>query len=114
MRNIKTGRKVSDETKMKISKANTGKSHRMSQDLKEKLKCVNCKQVALIENGNIIRTFQSVTDAAVYIKNTFNKKSSLSSIISNIGSVAGNKKYKGLDGVYRNRKKAYGYHWKFI
>ena len=67
------------------------------------------KAVVMLDNeGKILRTFQSATDAAETLKSEGTKVD-----WANILNVCNKRLQKGSDGKYRLRKKAGGYRWEF-
>lgn len=68
------------------------------------------KTIAMIDDdGNIIKTFEAISDASKYLKGLGANVN-----VHNISAVLNKIPNKGQDGVYRLRKKAGGYHWEFI
>lgn len=90
---------IDDHTVRTILRNNNIDIYDMQEVMAEKFG----KPVDMIDmNGNIVNTFQSIRLAAKYIKETYNKQSTISMLTWHI-----------IDVCVGKRKTAYGYSWKY-
>lgn len=88
------------DTVREIAKENNIHIKTSQEKLREKLK----KEILQIDiaTGNAINTFESIQDACVYLKNTYDIKSEYNSMRALISQTA-----RGI------KKQAFGYHWEY-